>query len=146
MSNPGDMILPLGWVEMYNEMLPKTIPPSNMTLQSHRQQALLLLVRSFCVLVKKVNDGEWFQHKFSGRIRARGQGIHIFARRNVHFLTTCVLNTHSWRSATGTFLNQTRALVDQVCTFDCAIRFKDVACFNYSSICRRLGYRSRCQI
>lgn len=148
MSNPGDILVPQGWVEMYNEVLPKAHPLSDMDLKSRSREALLLLAQSFCALVKKVNDGEQFQHKVSGRVRAKGQGIHIFARRNVHFLTTCVLNTHSWRAVPGTSLNhkcdQARALVDKVCTFGWSMGYKDVVWPNNSPMYRRLSYHLRC--
>lgn len=112
-------MLPRAWVSLYRQMLTRTGTPNPASIDSRRQN-LLSLVESFCRLVQKINnDEEPFQHKITGRIRAKGQGIHIFARRNVHFLSTCVLNTRSWETPFNSYLQsrlaQVGILVNQVC-------------------------------
>ncbi|KAH8146891.1 uncharacterized protein LAJ45_08970 [Morchella importuna] len=135
-SNPGDMMLPRAWVSLYRQMLTRTGTPNPASIDSRRQN-LLSLVESFCRLVQKINnDEEPFQHKITGRIRAKGQGIHIFARRNVHFLSTCVLNTRSWETPFNSYLQsrlaQVGILVNQTISlpFAMAFWFRDRASFS----------------
>jgi hypothetical protein len=104
---------------MYHEFLPVITQPADLESKRRNRDALLSLVQSFCALLKKVDEAEEFHHKLSGKIGARFQGKRIFARRSVHFLITCMLNTYSWRIPFGLdfhrILSQTRTSVEDVC-------------------------------
>lgn len=115
MSHPTDFLLPDGWVEMYMLQMPQLFHQRERTpsaiLRLEYRQGLLALIRSFCNLINRIEPDQQFYHKLSGKRRPR----ELLVRRNVDFLTVCVLNAFSWQDNNLIFeYSQTLSIVKKV--------------------------------
>lgn len=115
MSHPTDFLLPDGWVEMYMLQMPQLFNRSQRTpsanLRLEYRQGLLALIRSFCILINRIETDQQFYHKLSRQRRP----WELLVRRNVDFLAISVLNAFSWRGNDSLFeYVQTLSIVKKV--------------------------------
>ena len=97
MCHKSGFLLPNGWVEMHLLCDSRLSTPNTYSrtpaLTQGRRKALLLLIRSFCRLIHRIENDPDYTHKLSGKFFPRKRLV----RRNVDFLLTCLLNASSWK-------------------------------------------------